>query len=219
MGAFSETLQALAGLFFPPDASCSLCGGEGRVSEGYGVCAACDAALPKICGKIAVCGTPVLAAFRYDGGAARMIQDLKYNGKRYLARSLACYIKDTLESAGEPLPDAIIPVPLHRKRRRKRGYNQSDIICRHLSALTGVPWLNGVLIRTRDTPSQTGLGRQERIENVKGAFDVIEKEPVKGRKILLVDDVCTTGATLDACADALYRAGAINVTAAVAAHG
>ena len=114
-----------------------------------------------------------------------------------------------------PVLDLIVPVPLHRRRLAGRGFNQSALMARRLSRLLGRPWTPAALSRARDTPSQGGLSRAARMENMKGAFVVPPRKRryVSGRSLLLVDDVWTTGATCRACAAALRRAGAAAVTA------
>jgi ComF family protein len=108
--------------------------------------------------------------------------------------------------------DVVVPVPLHAKRERKRGYNQSSLLARHLSRKKGWRLLTNGLQRFRYTPPQTGLGRSERLQNVQRAFRADPKQ-VAGSRILLVDDVVTSGATLAASAEALLEAGAASVSA------
>jgi ComF family protein len=114
--------------------------------------------------------------------------------------------------------DAVVPVPLHWIRRRGRGYDQALLLAKDFSRRVGVPVEEGVLRRRRATKPQTELGRDERRENVRDAFEARRPEAVKGRTILLVDDVCTTGATIEACARALKAAGAKRVGALTAAR-
>ena len=109
--------------------------------------------------------------------------------------------------------DAVVPVPLHAARRRERGFNQADALARHL----GLPVL-GVLRRTRRTAVQADLPAARRHANVRGAFAVRPRTDVRGLTLVLVDDVCTTGATLYACASALVAAGAADVRALTAAR-
>jgi len=108
-------------------------------------------------------------------------------------------------------------MPLHWRRRLSRGFNQSDLLAAELSRLTGVPVLSGVR-RKRHTPPQSGLSQAGRRRNVTGSFDVPANAGVKDKRILLVDDVLTTGATASACAKALKRAGAMHVTAITVAR-
>ena len=116
--------------------------------------------------------------------------------------------------------DALVPVPLHWRRRWARRYNQSAVLSRAISAICGVPIAHGGLKRIRATPQQVGRSRTERADNVQGAFLVPpdHKVEVAGRRLVLVDDVLTSGATVDACTRALLRAGAAQVDVLVFAR-
>ena len=143
-----------------------------------------------------------------------MIQGLKFGRLDYLGRHLAEAIAEIL---GEELEgfDAVVPVPLHWRRRLARGYNQAERIARPLAGLLGLPPLSA-LSRRRATPPQSRLGREERLGNLRRAFRVPRPEKISGLHLLLVDDVATTGATLDAAAATLKNAGAAAVTALAA---
>jgi len=108
--------------------------------------------------------------------------------------------------------DLLIPVPLHERRQRQRGYNQAALLAHHLGEALGHPVLEGALIRQRETIPQVSLDASERRRNVAGAF-AWQAPPLQGESILLIDDVCTTGATLEACAVALRQAGAGSIRA------
>ena len=144
----------------------------------------------------------------YEGNLRSLIHLLKYAGMRPLARPLAARIATLLEAAG-PV-DLIVPAPLHWWRRYRRGFNQAELLAAEVSRLAGIP-MAGVLRRRKATQTQTGLTRQERHLNVRGAFQVRRPWMVAGRRVALVDDVVTTGATADACAAALKGAGAARV--------
>ena len=148
----------------------------------------------------------------YDGTLGALIHALKYEGRRSLGRPLARLMvqagAELLESA-----DIATPVPLHRSRALERGFNQSEILARRL----GVPVLLA-LRRTRRTPSQTDLPAAKRHANVRGAFAMARGVTVDGKVVVLVDDVSTTGATLEACAAVLLEAGAREVRALTAAR-
>lgn len=113
--------------------------------------------------------------------------------------------------------DLLVPVPLAKNRLRERGYNQVSVLARPLSMALGIRFEAGALRRSRETRSQVGLTRAERHDNVHGAFNA-EPRRVNGRKILLMDDVATTGSTLSSCAEALYSAGAQDVFAVTVAR-
>jgi ComF family protein len=159
------------------------------------------------------------APFLHDGLARDLVHALKYRGQRHLAEPLAHAAAAALPAAVEseslsPAYDLIAPVPLHASRRRERGFNQSELLARHLAETIGPPVLPELLERSRATEAQTQLrGAPARFANVRGAFAV--RGDCRGARILLVDDVCTTGATLEACAAALKRAGATQVDALV----
>lgn len=112
----------------------------------------------------------------------------------------------------QPAADLLVPVPLSRERRRERGFNQSELMARRLARLAGLRCYPAALIRRRETWSQAGLSREERERNVRGAFHVPDPHRINGRRILLLDDVLTTGATVAACAAALKKAGAATVS-------
>ena len=207
-------------LLFPT--SCLGCGSEGSI-----LCPSCLRTLPRLhppycqrCGipyPSRICPSclsspPVIDGIRspllYQDLAREAIIHLKYHNLKVLAQPLAEILADYLAEGSFEF-DVLVPVPLHPKRLRLRGYNQSALLARNLSQLIGVPLREDILVRVRDTPSQTSLGGSERRRNVAEAFE--SRVELKGWGILLLDDVCTTGATLDACATALKKAGAGSV--------
>jgi len=154
----------------------------------------------------------------YRGTLAEAVRLLKYGDRPGLARALVGRID--LGSAPPDLwdVDIVLPVPLHGRRLRLRGYNQSAHLALALARRLGRPAPEGVLERTRPTRPQVGLKRPERAANVRGAFRVALGGLVAGRRVLLVDDVITTGATITACAKALRAAKAARVTVWAAAR-
>ncbi len=148
-----------------------------------------------------------------------MVLALKHGDRLDLAPALARWMlapaKPLLKRA-----DILAPVPLHHWRMLRRKFNQSAELARHLAHQSGQFCLPDLLTRQRKTPSQDGLTRSERMENQRGAFQVTQRhrQVIKGKAVLLVDDVLTTGATLSACAEALYAAGANNVDVIVLAR-
>jgi len=143
----------------------------------------------------------VRAAARLGGPLRQAIHHFKYRGLRALAPVLGEMLYDCWDA--EPWPvDVIVPVPLHPQRLRERGYNQSALLARELARHTGLPVAEGTLLRTTPTPPQVGLHAAERAQNVRGAFRCHD-DRLNGMRVLLVDDVFTTGATLRACAEGL----------------
>jgi ComF family protein len=152
----------------------------------------------------------IRSLFAYDGVMRQAILQLKYHDVKALAVPLAQLLKRNLDI--EPLPcDALIPVPIHPRRLRERGYNQSALIARELSKLTTIPLVEGVLMRRRNTPPQAKtFSLDERQRNVDNAFHCRGRN-LKGKRICLIDDVCTSGATLSSCSSVLKAAGATAV--------
>jgi ComF family protein len=159
----------------------------------------------------------MLALWSYGPPLDSVVQALKFRRLDYLGRHLAVALAAELGPRLEGLPavDCVVPVPLHWRRRLSRGYNQAERIARPLAGLLGLPF-DPVLFRSRATPPQSRLGRTHRLANLRRAFRVPRPQAIRGLHLLLIDDVATTGATLDAAAEALKRAGAAAVTALVA---
>jgi len=144
--------------------------------------------------------------FVYDGAAREAVHALKYGGVSAIAEVMARAMAECLEE-WEPPATALVPVPLTGARRRSRGYNQSEMLARELSRLSGLPVVTGVLVRRRGAPPQARAADEAaRRANVADAFTVRRRGRLTG-PLLLVDDVMTSGATLDACARALRGAG------------
>ena len=162
----------------------------------------------------------IVCVCRYSGIIKSSLIYFKFFNKAGYYRAFAALLADRLRKMTDFHEfDIIISVPLHKKRENERGYNQSLLLSKELSRLTGIPDRSGFLERVRHTKSQSLLGREERYVNVKNAFNVREKAKVQGKWVLLVDDITTTGNTLDECSRVLKKAGARMVTAAVIASG
>jgi ComF family protein len=190
-------------LHFPGDPACATCGEPLEVDAGPDVrCGACLAAPPALDG--------VRAAVAYGEIARGLAIRLKHGRRPGIAETIARQIERLAPADGEML---LAPVPLHRWRIWSRGFNQSALIARALARRRGLPLALDLLERSKSTPMLRGLGRAERARAVRGAFRVVPSHvaAVKGRRVLLIDDVYTTGATANACGAALKRAGAAEV--------
>jgi len=211
------------------------CVGCGK--EGDFICYSCRRSLPRIMPPLCPrCGRPqasgilcpgcvgwqaeidgIRSPFRFDGVMRQAIYQLKYRNLRALVVPLAKLLHDYLGT--NPVPgEAVVPVPLHQKRLRERGYNQSSLLARELGKLINLPIVDNCLIRLRHAPPQARTSTvDERRSNVAGAFTCRDQR-LQDKQVLLVDDVSTSGATLDACARALKAAGATSVWGLVLAR-
>jgi ComF family protein len=159
------------------------------------------------------------APYLYDGALMKAIHELKYAQKSHLADSLGLLLALFAQSWTQEMKGSLVmPVPLHPRRLRARGFNQSLLLARCVAAKAGAELDFLSLRRTRFTKPQTELSSQDRRKNVRKAFEVVKPEAVKGKTIVLVDDVATTGSTLNECARALKRAGADRVLCLVLAR-
>ena len=225
MGLFSSSQLAEAAIdfFFPK--SCVGCGKTGDF-----LCPSCEENLPRlvplICPK---CGKPeasgivcpscwqekaeidgIRSLFLFDNVVRKAIHQLKYYNLKAISSCLAQLLADYLVT--KPLPgEVIVPVPLHPKKLKQRGYNQSGLLARELSKLANLPVIGSCLIRVKQArPQVRTTNVEERRKNVIDAF-ACRDESLSGKQIILIDDVCTSGATLESCARALKNKGAISV--------
>lgn len=192
---------------------CSVCGNpfEGRMDHEF-VCHTCHTERPHF--------DRARCAARYRGVLPELIRGLKYNAWFWMLPDLTDLLEAAYRShyAGNP-PDFITGVPLFPRRNRFRTYNQSALLARSLARRLHIPCRTFALLRVRDTQTQTHLTAPERASNVRAAFQVPLPPMVAGRRILLIDDVMTTGATVNECARALKLAGAANVLVLTLARG
>jgi ComF family protein len=232
-------LPALASLFYP--STCVVCLG---VVDGLEyLCANCRSQAPRItapfCGK---CSEPffgaitqtfscancehrtlhfdaAVAVYRSRGLVRQLVHDFKYGRQRHLRHPLVEWLSETLRDSRlrDRRFDLIVPVPLHPARERERGFNQATLLAELLAARLALP-LIPVLERIRYTTTQTAYDRAERMENLQDAFRLRKNRDVRQLRVLLIDDVLTTGSTLSECARVLKAGGAISVYAATAAR-
>ena len=210
-------LRRALDLAYPPRAVCAGCGEKSGCREDY-LCAACLEELKqsrqgilmnpfnsRLCGRA--------HAYAYSSPAGHIVRALKYSGVRALVPIMARDMAWLLRQAGEDAPllprfHCVVSVPMHRFRRYIRGMNHAELLAKAVAAELELPW-EDALVRTRATKQQARLSGEERRQNLAGAF--LARPEVRGRSILLVDDVYTTGSTAEECADALLKAGAIRV--------
>lgn len=192
--------------FAPNERACPVCAEPApAVSSGgaSAVCGRCVAAPPP--------WAKTVAPFAYARPLASVVEGLKSGNGLLQARVLGTLLAAAVGAryAGDALPAALVPMPLTRRRLRRRGFNQADLLARVTARELGLRRLRGHLARVRDAPAQRSLARAERLRNVRGAFAV--RRPLPVRRLALVDDVTTTGATVRAATQALLKAGAEEV--------
>ena len=167
----------------------------------------------KFAGKVPVQSVYAFLKFERQGKVQRLLHQLKYNSQPDVGRVLGRLYGSELREVGvaERL-DLILPVPLHPLKKAQRGYNQSDAFAEGLSEGLAVPWSGEVLIRSKFTETQTGKNRAERFENVAGIFEVPKPQLIENQRVALVDDVMTTGSTLESAIETLLQNKTASVT-------
>lgn len=216
MTTLQTVREALLHLFFPH--TCSGCGND-SVPTHQSLCMRCLCDLPETgfaphpenpVEKIFAGRLPVQAAtsqyyFTKDSLMQRLMHALKYKGDQQLGFQLGLLMGEQLAASSRFETDALVPLPLFAAREKKRGYNQAAVLCRGMSVALQVPVLDKLVIRAAATATQTNKRRIERWTNMEGKFQVTDKTGAEGKRLLLVDDVITTGATLEACGQALLE--------------
>lgn len=225
---FIETaLEAL----FPSNIYCISCGSLIDRTRRYALCDQCIEHFhwlgKKTCGK---CGKILAETYRhalcydcrqyshiFDRGYTcvtygfyerDLMMDYKYRGKAYIGKKLGDILYDRISLEGLTV-DYIVPVPMYKKKEQKRGYNQAALMAKRLGRRMETPYVKGMLVRQRDTKPMRGLNPAQRFENLQDAFAISPNNSynIEGKRILLIDDIYTTGSTADACADALRKGG------------
>ena len=233
----SKIIDFFTSIIFPPNIKCIVCGDDLDGDYKYNICDRCIKQLPFITSNVCrKCGAPIndmgkvcmncknaghtftsnISIFMYSEPMNRFVRELKFHNKKYLANTLGAFIVTKVIESGKKY-DIVIPVPLHENKLKERGYNQSELLCDGLKAL-GYNVRTDILIKKKDTPQQVGLEREQRLKNLKGVFKVLHRKDVSGKVVLLVDDVITTGTTLDECAQSLINAGASKVYCITLCH-
>ena len=201
-----DAKRKLLHLFFPT--KCPVCGELIGAMDGF--CAECSEKLKPSCNDAAIDGADgFCAAFVYDDTSSKAVFQLKDGAYGNAVYALGNAIADTLAEHGfDKNADVIIPVPLHSSAKRKRGCNQSELLAKQLSEFIGLPVDTSSVVKIRRTAPQKELSRAERIVNLKDAFTVVMPENIKGKRVILLDDVCTTGSTLSEITKILRNSGA-----------
>lgn len=232
---FSRTFRWVVNLVFPP--VCPVC--KTRLKgkeEDLIICTNCRTAIrpvrPPLCPR---CGLPVPAgdgagylcgsclqerwyfdihrtSSIYEGALKEAIHRFKYGRVFPLAKVFGDLLQPTLKALSHDYPvDVMIPVPLHIRRLRERGFNQALLLVKELNKRLGIPYAERALKKVKDTPVQSALKKKKRRENLRGAFEVQDQSAIEGKAVVLVDDVYTTGATVNECSRTLLKAGAARV--------
>lgn len=237
--ALRDSTAAVASLLYPP--LCAVC--EAPLPSGEYLCDSCSAKAPRLtppfcvrcseafpgaidsefecanCANRTLHFTAAVAAYRSRGIVRSLLHQFKYGHQRHLKYPLAKWLTETLDDPrlrGRTF-DIIVPVPLHPTRERERGFNQARLLAELLSRHAGIR-LAEPLQRIRYTTTQTAYDRSERMQNLRDAFRLRDRACVQGLRVLLIDDVLTTGSTLSECARVLRKHDAISVYAATAAR-
>lgn len=229
-------IQKIIDYIFPDSFSCLLCG-QDIFDETEFVCVDCFHKLPLLNGKLCVrCSHPVvtgdycenckgkdfvfskvIAPFIYTDYIKHCIHELKFNDKKYFAKFLGYYLAKTFNLNKLPC-DIVIPVPLSKQRLQTRKYNQAELIARTFCETTNLPLATNVLVKIKDVSPQAKLSFKDRSNNIKGAYKVIDPSQIIGKNVLVIDDVYTTGCTMNECSKMLKKAGAKQVFGATGGH-
>ena len=234
----SKFRNFLTSTLFVKDIKCLFCNDELNINSRYCVCDKCFAKLPFITGNIcAYCGEPIKslatycmrckkhidrgfdrarAVFLYKNEISKAIKDLKYFGNKYLAEYLSrflfdVYVKENFDD------DIVIPTPISKKSLKARGFNQSELLCSSF-AENGFEVNTNCIVKDKETENQAKLNFKDRQTNLIGSFKVIDKQKIKNKNVLLVDDIFTTGATVSEIAFTLKKAGAKRVDVITLCH-
>lgn len=212
--SFKRIFKKMIDDFYPP--RCYMCG-KNKVN--YDTSLVCDDCI-EIYKQYKVCkyfydeeGKEIgLGVYRYDGVVRYLVQRLKFNKDKKVAYALAeLSYSNVREFLLRHHVNYFVPIPIHKDRLKERGFNQSELIAKRFYEKSGVPYRNDVVGRTRYTIPQSKTQNKDRAKNIEGSFEVLNKDEVFAKDILVVDDIYTTGATINECVKTLYEAGARRV--------
>jgi ComF family protein len=220
-----QYVHGLIGIVYPQ--FCAACGNVLFLNEEV-LCLNCYAELPRtgfhtdpenevarlFWGRLPVRNATSFIYFNKNSRYRQILHELKYKGQQRVGIEMGRLFGLELKETPFARADLILPVPLHSSKYRKRGYNQSELFARGISQILGIPVTSGLVIRTMETTTQTKKTRYERWVNVKDTFQIQDPGSLRDKHILLVDDVITTGATIEACAGALLLVNGVTLSIA-----
>lgn len=234
---FDKIRIIIANALYPDDCNCIVCDREIPKGSKYCLCEECMQTFSFNNGRICVrCGSPMdneacyclecqnypkefdfsRSSLVYEKDVQRLLLDVKFHNNRWIEKFFAEMLYDTyMENHLDA--DVIIPVPISKEREKERGYNQSYLLAKPLAQMLNLPLLTDVIIKTKDNKRQSSLTAKERRENVLGVYQLLDSKQVKGKKVLVVDDILTTGSTLSEISHKLKSAGAAAVYGLVVA--
>lgn len=232
MALLREIKESVLHLLFPH--VCTGCGSD-LLSKDSVLCMRCVGAMPEtqfelhannpaektFWGRLPVAAASAQFYFTKESLMQHLMHQLKYKGNKELGVQLGRIMGEQLRKSGRFTVDALIPLPLFPDKERRRGYNQATVLCQGIAETMQVPVLNNIITRPQHTETQTKKGRIERWKNMEGKFVLINKTAIENKHILLVDDVVTTGATLEACGNELLQAESVKLSIAtlcIASH-
>lgn len=233
MSKFEKFMKAI----FPEYIKCIICSKELNEDKQFSICDDCIETLPFIEGNTCIkCGMKLdndyivclnckdnpkyferhVSVLAYNAVMPILVQDFKFNKKKYLGKPFSRMLVEKLKDEELPV-DLVIPVPLHPDRLKERGFNQAELLVEEFETLN-IPILKDNLIRVKYNSQQSILSKAERISNLSGSFVIQDKKPIKNKNILVVDDIFTTGSTLNEVAKTLIEAGASKVFCLTLCH-
>lgn len=239
-GVLPDVWEGLLDILYPEGKNCYLCGDKIRKEHTYGICRGCRESFIFIrekscsmCGKFLASGSlcsdcrsirhyydRAHSLCVYDGKIKEWIYSFKYAGRSYLARPFGRMMVERIKEIGlDRAVDCIVPVPLYRKKQRQRGYNQSHLLANVISRELGLGKTLDILRRDKDTPPLSGQTRLQRMETMEGAFRIADGGAAAVKNVLLIDDIYTTGSTVNQCAKVLKEWGAAGVYVFTLASG
>jgi ComF family protein len=229
-------MNNVANLVFPP--ACELCEGLCDDKTYEGICKNCKASIPTLKAPFCVCGKSVaaeglrcidchretfhfdraIACLPYEGKTKELILAYKYKGRKHLKHLFSSYMNNRLSETILSF-DTITAVPMDEKKMISRGFSPAKLLAREIARKTGKPLAVKSLKRLKSGPSQSWLNKRGRVENIRNSFQSADARHITGKRILLVDDILTTGQTASECARLLKSAGASSVTVLACARG